>query len=161
MLSQNTQFVSQDNQPPSIHVPTTALRPTNRVLVLLRDDLNGSADGGTGSSIRLEAQIRDPDVLQELRFRLYVDYRDRQASDVPLTTIAATGQFSRPFSVDVPSGLLSEPGCHRIELVVTSAFANDRDRTPLVPGDVDVMTWWVATRASEVSTVDMTGCANL
>jgi len=74
----------------------------------------------------------------------------------------ASTRGRRPLSFNVPTAVLREPGCHRVELLVSERFQSpgpsNTGREPVVAGDLGTATWWIATQATEGDAVDMTGC---
>lgn len=167
-VTQDLQFVPPPNFPPSVEVPVGGARPFAEIVRLRADRIAGGPDAGPIASVRIDVEVRDPDVDQELQYKVYVDYQRGVTDDpviaefLPPRPSGAADRRRRPLSFDVPIRSLREPGCHRIELLVSQRFqprtSDTTGREPLVTGDLGTATWWVATQASEGDPVDMTGC---
>ena len=167
-ITQDLHFVPPTNYPPSVEVPADGARPFSEVIRLQADQLGGGGDAGPVTSVRLDVLVRDPDVDQELQYKVYVDYQlgvveDPSIADfLPARPATGSNRRERRLSIDVPIRALREPGCHRIELLVSERFqsrtADATGREPLVEGDLGTGTWWVATQATAGDEVDMTGC---
>jgi hypothetical protein len=167
-ITQDLQFVAPESWPPAVEVPTGGARPLDQVVRLRADLLSGGGDAGPLTSLRFDVEVRDPDLDQELAYKVYVDYQRGVnegailADFLPPLGVTASNRGRRPFSFSVPTAALREPGCHRVELLVSERFrpasADDTGREPVVAGDLGTATWWVATQATEGESVDMTGC---
>lgn len=168
-ITQDLHFVPPENFPPSVGVPEGGARPLDAVVRLTADQLSGGGDAGPLNFLRFDVEVRDPDVDQELQYLLFIDYQrgvttlPNGAGFVPAVAQGASDRRSRVFPLQVPvvSSVLREPGCHRVELLVSERFRvvdGVQTREPLTEGDLGTGVWWVATQATEGDAVDMTGC---
>ncbi|MCS6857108.1 MAG: hypothetical protein NZM37_05305 [Sandaracinaceae bacterium] len=172
-ITQDIQFNPPSNFPPSIEVPLGAsgpeIRPLNELIRLRADEIAGGGDAGPMNTLRWEVIVRDPDVDQELQYLIFVDYQrgvtifPTVSGFIPPVSAGAQDRRVRPLRVQVPlrGEVLSRPGCHRIELLVSQRFRlvdGIPSREPVMSGDIGTATWWVATQAREGDPVDMTGC---
>jgi hypothetical protein len=163
-ITQDVQFEVPRDYPPSIESSPTAEHPINEVIVV--EPSTSSGDAGVGSSsIVLDVQVRDPNIQQRLRYRLFIDYMRGTPSPtiVDEQPIPPSMELVRNVRIEVPiRPYLASPRCHRIELFVSSSFreAGPTARLPTNEGDLATATWWVATRDSDapMSPVDMTTC---
>ncbi|WP_236518724.1 hypothetical protein [Sandaracinus amylolyticus] len=159
-LTQNVQYDVPQNYPPSIESADTALFPLNS-LIQFPSELEVEADGGTTTleRIPLRIDVRDPNVEQRLEYRLYIDFD----SEAPMLTGNAPippnpPSLRRELEIFVPRTFLEPEGCHRIEVVVSSAFAGPIGRAPQTQGDVATATWWVVSDTDGINGVDATVC---
>lgn len=159
-LTQNVQYDVPQNYPPSIESADTALFPLNS-LIQFPSELEVDADGGvtTLERLPLELDVRDPNVAQRLEYRVYIDFD----SDTPMLTGSAPippnpPSVLREVEIFVPRSFLEPEGCHRIEVVVSSAFAGPIGRAPQTQGDVATATWWVISDTDGMNGVDARGC---
>lgn len=167
-LTQNVQYDVPRNFPPSIETPDTAQFPLNSV-IQIPSELTVASDGGTdiSSVIRLQLEIRDPNLEQRLEYRVFVDFdpmmpRIDAFQPIPPASLTATDRLTRRVEILVPVtqlGRSNERRCHRIEVLVSSAFQSVGLRSPVEPGDLARATWWVARQDEGMSTVvDMRNC---
>lgn len=167
-LTQNVQYEVPRNYPPSIETPDTAQFPLNSV-IQIPSELTVAGDGGTevSSVIRLQLDVRDPNLEQRLEYRVFVDFdpmmpRIDAFQPIPPASLTATDRLTRRVEILVPVtqlGRSNERRCHRIEVLVSSAFQSVGLRSPVEPGDIARATWWVARQDEGVSTVvDMRNC---
>jgi hypothetical protein len=164
-ITQDLQFVAPPSWPPAVEVPSGGARPLDQVVRLRADQLSGGGDAGPLTSLRFDVEVRDPDLSQELAYKVYVDYQRGVnegailADFLPPVSTTSAQRGRRPLSFNVPTAALREPGCHRVELLVSERFQSGASgREPVVAGDLGTATWWVATQATEGEPVDMTGC---
>jgi hypothetical protein len=163
-LTQNVQYEPPRNYPPSIETPDTARHPLNSVIQV---PITVAGDGGTQTAtvIELNLEVRDPNVDQRLEYRLFVDFdpmmpRIDVIQPIPAASPLAEDRLTRRVEIPVPiTQLDSRRRCHRIEVLVSSAFEGGEVRTPIEPGDVATATWWVARQDADTPTVvDMREC---
>gem|GEM_PF-2482071 len=173
-LTQELQYNAPANWPPAIETPDalgsgSSVRRLNQVVRIRADQLSGSGDAGPVTSLRFDVVVRDPDVAQQLAYKVYVDFQRTVnegaviAEFLPPISRSLSNRGQRPLSFSVPTSFLREPGCHRVELLVSARFQSPNPplltgREPLEAGDLGHATWWVATQRSEGEAVDMTGC---
>jgi len=168
-LTQDLQFIPPQGFPPTISVPAGGARPLDEVIRLTADQLGGGGDAGPLNFLRIDVEVLDPDVDEELQYLLYIDYQrgvtllPNGAGFVPPGPPGASDRRRRVFPLQVPvvASVLREPGCHRVELLVSERFRVEdgvQTRDPLTEGDLGTAVWWVATQATEGDAVDMTGC---
>jgi hypothetical protein len=151
-ITQQVRYEPPADFPPSIESQPTAAHRLNEVVRY--EDIVSEMDAGMVTALPLEIEIRDPNVDQELRRRLYVDF---VPGDFFLESIVPpNGELARNVTVEVPLGQLQDPGCHRVEIFVSEQFASTRE--PVEEGNLATATWWVATPAMPGSTVDMLTC---
>jgi hypothetical protein len=167
-LTQNVQYEVPRNYPPSIETPDTAQFPLNSV-IQIPSELTVAGDGGAdvSSVIRLQIDVRDPNLEQRLEYRVFVDFdpampRIDAFQPIPPASLTATDRLTRRVEILVPVtqlGRSNERRCHRIEVLVSSAFQSVGLRSPVEPGDLASATWWVARQDEGISTVvDMRNC---
>ncbi|MDQ3033505.1 MAG: hypothetical protein M3Y87_13885 [Myxococcota bacterium] len=170
-MTQNVQYEAPRNYPPSIESAPAAMHPLNSVIQLPIELGSSSDDGGTSTamSIPLSIDVRDPNLDQRLRYRVFIDFNPTDPRmpeleiDIPPTQPTADDRLTRRVEITLPiSGRLSLPGCHRIEVFVAGlpeGFQNaPNGRLPRLEGDLATATWWVARQPDEGGPVDMTGC---
>lgn len=168
-ITQDLRFIPPENFPPSIEVPAGGGYPLDEIIRLRADELGGGGDAGSITTLFIEVEVRDPDVDQDLQYKVFVDYQRGVAGQGPIIgellpprSSMDPDRRSRPVTLPVPVGAVREPGCHRIELLVSERFqspsAEATGREPLAEGDLGTAVWWVATQATEGDAVDMTGC---
>lgn len=159
-ITSDLNLAALPNVPPSIEsAPGAPEHPLNRVIQYEPS----ITDGGVGPflPLNLEVVVRDPDVEQSLEFQIHVDGRtgggddggrvtDEDSSDDPSlrTMTYRTNDFT---------DVLSRPGCHKIEMLVSERFLPGRPE-PEVEGDLGTAVWWIATRATDGETVEMWDC---
>ena len=155
----------EPNFPPSIVSPPTARDMGRSIEQIVR--LNMS-DPEVGTEVVLPVIIRDGNVDQDLEYRVFVDSvtvgRDVRGW-IGEGNISPTATIERSLDVRISlmelGGLdvgLNQPGCHRVEILVSSAFDNVRDVE--IPGDLGTGVWWVETIDPDngFDTVDMSSC---
>lgn len=162
-LTQNVQYDAPRNYPPSIESRETARHPLNSVIQV---PIRVAGDGGTATSnvIELHLAVRDPNIDQTLEYRVFVDFNPERPQIDLLQRIqpdrAVEDGLTRRVDIDIPVTQLGVGmvRCHRIEVLVSSAFRDDGLRTPVEPGDLATATWWVARQDDDMPVVDMTEC---
>lgn len=165
LVTQNTQFEGPPNSPPSIRSSASAIHPLNRIVPVLLDGSSSSGDASGSGPIRLSVDVYEPDIDQQLLYKVYVDYNP----DAPIrvgavsfgevdTVPASLGldRTKRTLDITVNRSIFAR-GCHRIELFVTSEFQPEGP-DPVDPGDLAVATWWVAAQSTSSDAIDMAGC---
>ncbi len=134
-------FPEFENFPPSLISQPGAQYPTRDIGRLDLDDPDPARE------LPLEVNVRDPNLDQTLEFRVFVDSPTPPGNDFPIDqgVVDPTGEVSRPRTFTVSYDELTPAGvCHKIELVVSGAFASTVEpRRPLQEGDVDDLTWWI------------------
>lgn len=134
--------------PPPPNVPASVHGSTDTPLAAVRlIDLDGPE-----TEWRFVATVRDANLDQPLIGLLYVDRRPGVPGDLPYADIDIApddddDRLSRRVEFVVPRTELSEPGCHWIELLVTSETTGRVDPQPKDPTDVGVGVWFVAATA--------------
>lgn len=140
------EFTDEENFPPSVISTPDAQYPLNEIGQLNLDDPVEVPE------VLLETIVRDPNFEQTLEFRIFLDSEPPPAAEAPIEegTIGPSGFLDR-FPVFSVSYERLPPGeCHKIELVVAGGFAsNVEDRRPIVPGDFDLVTWWIEVTDSD------------
>ena len=172
-LAQDLEYNAPANWPPAIETPDTtgsgsSVRRLDQIVRIRADQLSGGGDAGPITSLRFDVVVRDPDVVQELAYKVYVDFQRNVnegaviAEFLPPISRSLSNRGQRSLSFNVPTSFLREPGCHRVELLVSGRFQSPGSlttgREPIEAGDIGSATWWVATQRSEGEAVDMTGC---
>ena len=172
-LAQDLEYRVPPNWPPSIETPEamgsgSSARRLDQIVRIRADQLGGGGDAGPITSLRFDVVVRDPDVAQELAYKVYVDFQRNVnegaviAEFLPPISRSLASRGQRSLSFNVPTSFLREPGCHRVELLVSGRFqtpgALTTGREPIEAGDLGTATWWVATQGGEGEAVDMTGC---
>ncbi len=157
-VTQNIQFDLPEDFPPSVESSPRALHPIHEVVRV--EDVEPTGDGGGSSQeIRLEVEVRDPNLDQRLQFKVFLDFNAADplgARVIYEGSIPPSGALVRPVSVTLPRVVVASPGCHRLEMFVSGGFQPaPRNREPAFEGDLGSATWWVA---SGPSPVDMTRC---
>ncbi len=124
-------------------------------------------DGGVVTQLRFVAQVRDPDIGQDLEGRVFVDHNPDGPNQPVINEIRlpATGSVVRraEFSVDVAS--LRPAGCHVVELHVARAFINITNpvpapdpENPSAPLDLGRGLWFVRVLDTMDDIVQLRGC---
>lgn len=162
LITQPVQFEPPSGSPPSIESPLTAAggHPLDEIVSLTTTDT---------ALDEFVVEVRDPDVDEELEYRVFIDPRPDRTSDtrgtIPvIPRNAGVSRTTRRLSFDLQPFLSRLQGatpatgsCHRIELRVSSRFQGDLP-LPVSDGDLATATWWVATQPSPSGPVDMTAC---
>lgn len=143
--------------PPSVvdHVDTP--HPSSGIIELDFSDDNTDP-------LVLMVVLRDANLSQELAYRVFVDGTPNDSNMVVFETVTATGEYDRPVMVSIPSVHL-RPGdtggsCHRVELIVTGAFANTGvdQRIPARTNDFASLVWWVRSSDDVITPIDLQSC---
>jgi hypothetical protein len=156
-------FEYQDppNLPPSVHGTTETPMDTVWIVDL---DAPVAGDGGPGTSVQFFANVRDPNVSDQLVGVVFVDRSElSQRADLPEFPIPAEqdgtpGERRVPFMLPRNSGDLAIPGCHSVELHVSRAFTSLATNPQADPEDLGIGVWWVASVNDSQLSVDMTLC---
>lgn len=165
LITQPVQFEPPSGSPPAITGATThESHPLDEIILVQVDQLMAGDGGGSGLT-PIVVEVRDPDVDQELAYKVYVDYNPsdpRPANPsgfIPtIGRIAGVDRTRRRLEFAVPTGTgLGTVGCHRIELRVSGGFRPDTP-DPVRDGDIATAVWWVATQPVGGGTVDMGSC---
>lgn len=166
-ITQEIQFQAPDNWPPSVANAAGTSYPLEEIVRLRADQLTGG-DGGSITGLRFDVEVRDPDVDQQLFYKVFVDYQEGVGAGpiltdlVPPEPLTTEDRGRRALSFTVPIASVRAAACHRIELLVSSRFeragSDTAGRDPVEDGDLGTATWWVATQATEAERVDMATC---
>lgn len=140
--------------PPSVvdHVDTP--HPSSGIIELDFSDNNTDP-------LVLMVVLRDANLSQPLTYRVFVDGTPNDSNMVVYETVAATGEYDRPVTVSVPSvPSLNPRGCHRVELIVSGAFANTGvdQRIPARTNDFASLVWWVRSSDDVITPIDLQSC---
>ena len=127
----------QPDFPPSVVDAPGTPYPSTGIII---EDFAADPD----ANLTLDVIVRDPNVAQTLQWAVFVDGTENDARRRRAEEIPTTGELTREVTVEVPGQFLADPGCHRVELVVTGAFDPLADRKPLRAHDFDSIVWWVA-----------------
>ena len=134
-------FPQDENFPPSVVSQTAAEYPLREIGQL---DLDAPVEV---RELPLEVIVGDPNVDQPREYRIFIDSPTPPGNDPPVEQdlIAPTGDLERPRTFTVPYDSLTPAGvCHKIELLVSGAFASPVEpRRPVQEGDLDDRTWWI------------------
>lgn len=150
-VTQNIQFEPPLNYPPAIETSAD-----DTPLIRL-DGREMPVDGGTAETdIVLDVVVRDPNVTDELFYRVFRNYNPLDEFETP--DMIATGEvLGDGESVDRPLRIVLDPNlfsstartCDRLELLVSSGFeASVRLREPATPGDLGAREWFVVNDGS-------------
>ncbi len=159
LVTDNAQVPEEGNLPPSIVTGETA----NTMGVGLGQIIRIDVATFEGSELSIPVIVRDPNFDQALEYNAYVDFEfeDDLGSLVAGGTIPANEGLERDFVLQVPVTELTEPKCHKIELLVSSRFLRqDAFRQSADPTDIARAVWWVSTIDTEagVLSTTMDGC---
>ncbi len=166
LITQPVQFEPPAGSPPSITGATThESHPLDEIILIQHGDLTPADDGGGTVITPIVVEVRDPDVDQELAYKVYVDFNPTDPRPAnPSGFLPAIGRSPgvdrtrRRLQFDLPNSTgLDTEGCHRLELRVSGGFRPDRP-DPVRDGDVAIAVWWVATQPSGGGVVDMALC---
>lgn len=134
-------FPQDENFPPSVVSQPGAQYPLREIGQLNLDDPVEVPE------LPLQVIVRDPNVDQTLEYLLFLDAETVNDSPIQEGVVNPfQGQVERPRTFTVPYEVLTPAGeCHKIELVVSGAFANSavEPRRPAQEGDIDDRTWWI------------------
>ncbi len=153
-------FDAEENFPASI-APTPAAQDANRSPgSIIFTDL----DDALGNPISLSVFVRDPNIRQTLSWRLFVNFRPDSPAALRNSGVlepTADNATQRLLELDVDYNDLdnANPGCHKIELLVSAGFS-DRfpQREPVLEGDLAQTLWWVYATNSTTPTIDFRNC---
>lgn len=143
--------------PPETNYPPALLSAPDQ-------DLNGTALGqiinvdlsDSDTEIELGLVARDANFEDDLTWQLFVDRVGDSASIGGTATLESTGTFERSFSVRVPESRLGGPGCHKLEVFISSDFVGER--LPREENDMAQAVWWVRATNETQLTVEMSSC---
>lgn len=140
--------------PPSVLDHLDTPHPSTGIVEL---DFTG---GGNTEPLVLMVVLRDPNISQELTYRVFVDGTPNDSNMVVSETVAPTMELDRPVIVNVPIVHLTPVGCHRVELIVSGAFVNTGvdQRLPLRANDFASLVWWVRSTDGVTTNIDMQAC---
>ena len=147
------------NHRPSIISQPTAVHPTTQIISLDLTEVDAPV------VVPLEVVIRDANLWQVLEVRVLLDgdtlIQEATTND-PLADGASPPTEDRLFERMVDVTVLSDPGCHRLDMVVSGGFqdfdVNTSPRTPIEDGDFAVASWFVRTTTVGNPTVDLDRC---
>jgi hypothetical protein len=135
------EFPEDENFPPSVISEEGAQYPLREI-----GELNLDVPVEV-RELPLEVIVRDPNVDQTLSYRVFVDAETVNSSPIIEDTIEPfQGEVERPNTFNIPYDFLLPAGvCHKVEVVVTGAFAPGavEPRRPVEAGDIDNRTWWI------------------
>lgn len=166
LVTEKVEFVDEQNLPPSILVPESARYSPREIFTFDINSMGAPVDGGTGvAELRFEVEVRDPNLDDRLFAQSFTDIGRRR----PVEEVPPSGAISRSFTFTINAAdfspatdqnPLAAPGCHRVDLCVSSAFA---DRCVAVdPIDLAAATWWVrvinSAASPEVNAIDLAEC---
>ena len=118
------------------------------------------------SQLELRAFVRDADVDQDLEWQLFLDFDSLDPTPNPAIDGDALEAFGSEVRADLDGApipvLVSQlggPGCHKLELRVSSDWVPAFPRyLPRDPEDLAVMVFWVAVTDAANPIVDMATC---
>lgn len=151
VVTEQIEFPPETNYPPALlsspdqEVAGTALGQI--IDVDLDDD---------ETEIALGLVARDVNVDDELTWQLYVDRVGDSLSLVRTATLEPTSTFERSFTVRFTESALGGPGCHKLEVFISSDFIGERE--PREDGDIAQAVWWVRATNSTQLSVEMSTC---
>lgn len=106
--------------------------------------------------------LRDPNISQELTYRVFVDGTPSDSNMVVSETVEPTlpvHLMDREVTVEVPIAPLRDSGCHRVELIVSGGFDTGVDlRAPALTNDFASLVWWVRSSETVGSNIDLQAC---
>ena len=158
LVTDPIEFPEEQNYPPSIATKLTDPHPLHQIIRINTDER--TADGGVGE-LTLGVTVRDPNIDQALVYKVFVDFdQNLPKSPVAGRGIPAGSSIERQLEVTLPHGVLGEVDrCHRIELLVSSAFVADHPfRDPVDPNDLATAVWWVELAQNSGTSVPMSTC---
>lgn len=152
VVTETGDFPLEENHPASIRSHPAADYPLGRIHVLeLAEDPT--------PEIELDVIVSNLNVEDDLEAIVLVDTVEEQRR---YTAIAAEGTVERRVEIDFDDADLLVPGCHRVELQVSTRFVPlPPAGVPLVPADeADVASavWWFFTRDEPTTTFDPAQC---
>lgn len=158
LVTESVAFPDEANVPPSIVSRVGAANPLDSIVRFNVDQATVLPDGGplVPNELKFEVDVRDPNLTQRLLAKIFVD--NVFALD---GSMEKSGTMKRAFEFSVAGSLLMPEGsCHKIELLVSSAFDfGAATRTTVDRDDIATAVWWVRSTRSDVSVVvDMALC---
>lgn len=142
------EFSEPTDYPPSIVSADGAELPLDRVVDFA---INGVSDAGP-AELSFQTLVRDPNVNQELKYKVFVD---SATSQYVQGLLEPTGELERFLSFRVN---INTVGCHRVQLLVSGDFKFEEVREPVVENDIDTATWWIRAFENDETVVDMALC---
>lgn len=167
-VTDQIELPSEPNYPPSIVSPPTAVDIGRSMNQIIRINLS---DPEVGTELTLPFIIRDANVDQALEYRVFLDsvtatstvlgwiFSSEVLESRPMGTVERSLEIRIPFVESGGfDGGLEQPGCHRVEILVSTAF--DAIRSPELVGDLGTAVWWIETIDPDngFDTVDMSSC---
>jgi len=115
------------------------------------------------TQIDIRALVRDPDVYQTLEWQLFLDFDPLDPTPNPaIDSDEVSGQGAEirtEIEAPVQVSQLGGPGCHKLELRVSSDFVAAYPRyAPRDADDLAVMVFWIAVTNAANPVVDMATC---
>ena len=163
LITRDPSFDPAENLPPSVH--SSAETPMRSMIPFLLGDAPGGADAGLPTGLTFVATVRDPNPQDVLRARYYVDLdlddpADGLVNEFNIRPMLDSDPFSRRVSFTVPRSLIG-PGCNRVELYVSRAFATGLGPNPVDSEDLGSGVWFVGGRSDPTDMIDMNDCLAL
>lgn len=142
--------------PPSVIDDVRTAYPSTGIV-----ELDFSVDPAP-DSLQLMVILRDPNISQELAYRVFVDGQPNEQGLVVSETVEPTlpvHLMDREVTVEVPIARLRDTGCHRVELIVSGGFDTGVDlRAPALTNDFASLVWWVRSSETIGSNIDLQAC---
>lgn len=152
VVTETGEFPLEENHPASIRSHSAAEYPLGRIHVL---ELSEEPT----PEILLDVIVSTRNVEDDLEAIVLVDTVEEQRR---YTSIPAEGTVDRRVEVDFDDSDLLVPGCHRVELQVSTLFVPlPPAGVPLVPAeetDLGSAVWWFFTRDDPTTTFDPAQC---
>lgn len=153
LVTDSIDNVQPVNFPSSVVSTPDAFYPLNKIVEVDSDEML--------EELEFDVIIRDANVKEQLEIQVFVIREDGSSSDVLQqlnNTIppTMTESVERSTTIRVPVANLGDPGCVKIELLVSQQFLSRR--MPVDEGDVHSSVWWVALTAPDGAAIDMRDC---
>ena len=141
--------------PPSVLDVLGAPNPSTGII-----ELDFSGPDPVSEDLRLMVVLRDPNIWQDLTYRVFVDGAPGEPRMRVNETVMGAGQMDRPVTITIPLVLLGAPLCHRIELIVSGEFTTNGvdTRLPARTNDFASMVWWVHSTDDVTPNVSLSAC---
>ncbi len=157
LVTDKVSVPEENNFPPSIISPPEA-RAQN---VALDQIVQVHLPDETGTELNLPVLVRDPNMNQTLERQVWIDFSGSNL-DALLPEddrrVLPTGTLERSMTIRIPLVRLT-PGCHKVELRVTSNFDGGANfREPVEDGDIAQAVWFIRVTDETVQTVEMGNC---
>lgn len=149
LITREPVYEEAPNVPPSVH--GSAASPMNRVQIVSLDPESPGADAGPmDTDLPFTAIVRDVNVRQHLRGRVFANLRedaiDALVAEIEIPVAAGSSERTVPFTIPLTE---LDPGCNWIELHVSEAFEGLPSLAPALDNDIGTGTWFVgATNAA-------------